>query len=72
MARESAASLSLFPAELWKVTTPELVALPMLALAEADTIPAPPSAKVLTSQDSVLLCCICVLAAASRVEVSTY
>lgn len=71
MARESAASLSFRPAELWNVTTPELVALPMLALAEPDTIPPPALADTSAALASVRLSCICVLAADSRRDVST-
>ena len=71
MAREPSALLSFFPAELWNVTTPELVALPMLALAEPDTIPLPAVAETSAVLSSALVCCICMLAADSRAVVAT-
>lgn len=71
MARESSVSFSLFPAVLWNVTTPELVALPMLALAELVTTPLPAEAETSQEVASTLLSCICVLAADSSVDVST-
>lgn len=71
MARESAVSFSLFPAVLWNVTTPELVALPMLALAEPAITPWPAEAEISPEVASALVSCICVLAADSRVDVST-
>lgn len=71
MARESSDSLSLLPAELWNLITPEVVALFIVALA----LPDAPMTGALTdasvSLDSVLLCCIWVLAADKRVDVST-
>lgn len=71
MARESAVSSSLFPAELWNVTSPELEALPMLALAEPPNTPLPAVAETLPVTASVLVFAICVLTADSRVDVST-
>lgn len=72
MARESSIADSSCPAELWKFITPELEALPKLADALAVTPMVPPPAEAAMSELSTLDFCICVLAAASRVEVSTW
>lgn len=68
---QSSASLSLRPAELWNLTTPELEALVIVALAAAVIPMEGPLPDTLVSVESARVCCIWVLAAASRVEVST-
>lgn len=68
---QSSDSSALLPAELWNLATPELEALVIVALAAAVIPMEGPPPEALASVDSVRVCCIWVLAAASRVEVST-
>ena len=68
---QSSDSFALLPAELWNLATPELEALVIVALAAAVIPMEGPLPEALASMDSARVCCIWVLAAASKVEVST-